>query len=150
MARQTAKRQNIDRPAIQARLADALKFLEAAQPFVEDDSVSSWKVAGSNAVNAGIAASDVICGVLLGECSRNGNHKDAVALLVEATQPDAAPRRHLTALLADKSNYQYGTAGVRQDAARALVEHAARNWLRRQSVARSDNPAWGLTAKLSS
>ena len=126
MARQTARRQNIDRPAIEARLADARKFLEAAEMFVEDDTVSSWKVAGSNAVNAGIAASDVICGVVLGECSRGGNHSDAVALLQEATQPDAAPRKHLNALLADKSSYQYGTAGVRQDAARALVEHAAK------------------------
>ncbi|MBB5643537.1 hypothetical protein [Cryobacterium roopkundense] len=126
MARQTAKRQNIDRPAIQARLADALKFLEAAQLYVEDDSVSSWKVAGSNAVNAGIAASDAICGLVLGEYSRGADHKDALALLQEATQPDTAPRRHLTALLADKSGYQYGTAGVRQDAAKALVEHAAK------------------------
>ena len=126
MARQSGKRQNIERPAIEARLADARKFLEVAEMFVEDDAVSAWKVAGSNAVNAGIAASDVICGVLLGECSRSGNHTDAVALLQEATQPDTAPRKHLNALLADKSSYQYGTAGVRQDAARALVEHAAK------------------------
>ncbi|TFD52617.1 hypothetical protein E3T46_05750 [Cryobacterium sp. Hh11] len=77
-------------------------------------------------MNAGIAASDVICGVVLGDCSRSGSHSDAVALLVEATQPDAAPRKHLNALLADKSSYQYGSADVRQDAARALVEHAAK------------------------
>lgn len=126
MARQTARRQNIDRPAIQARLADARTFLEAAEMFVEDDTVSSWKVAGSNAVNAGIAASDVICGVVLGECSRSADHSDAVALLQEATQPDASPRKHLNALLADKSSYQYGTAGVRQNAAKALVEHASK------------------------
>ncbi|TFD13049.1 hypothetical protein E3T35_06190 [Cryobacterium sp. TMT1-2-2] len=77
-------------------------------------------------MNAGIAASDVICGIVLGEYSRSGNHNDAVALLVEATQPDAALRKHLNALLADKSSYQYGTAGVRHAAARALVEHAAK------------------------
>ncbi|MGK9149107.1 hypothetical protein KXS11_15855 [Plantibacter flavus] len=94
--------------------------------YVETSDVSSWKVAGSNAVNAGIAASDVICGVVLGECSRSGNHSDAVALLLEATQPDTAPRKHLNALLAEKSSYQYGSAGVRQLAARALVEHASK------------------------
>ena len=126
MARLTAKRQNIDRPAIQARLADARTFLEAAQLFVEADTVSAWKVAGSNAVNAGIAASDAICGLVLGEYSRGADHNDALALLQEATQPDTAPRKHLTALLSDKSGYQYGTAGVRQDAARALVEHAVK------------------------
>ena len=116
----------MDRAAIQTRLADARKFLEAAEMYVEDDDVSSWKVAGSNAVNAGIAASDVICGVVLGEHSRSGNHGDALVLLGEATQPDAAPRKHLNALLADKSSYQYGTAGVRKAAAKALVEHAAK------------------------
>ncbi|MDY7541790.1 hypothetical protein [Cryobacterium sp. 5B3] len=126
MARQTSKRQSMDRAAIQARLADARKFLDAAEMFVAEDDVSSWKVAGSNAVHAGIAASDVICGVVLSECSRSGNHIDAVAVLVEATQPDTAPRKHLNALLADKSGYQYGSASVRQDAARALVEHAAK------------------------
>ncbi|TFC29170.1 hypothetical protein E3O55_09860 [Cryobacterium sp. MDB1-18-2] len=126
MARQTSKRQNMDRAAIQARLADARKFLEAAEMYVEENAVSSWKVGGSNAVNAGIAASDVICGVVLGHCSRSANHSDAMALLEEATQPDAAPRKHLGALLADKSSYQYGTDSVRRDAAQALVEHAAK------------------------
>ena len=116
----------MDRAAIQARLADARKFLEAAEMYVEENTVSSWKVAGTNAVNAGIAVSDVICGVVLGQCSRSANHSDALALLEEATQPDTAPRKHLNALLADKSSYQYGTAGVRQDAAQALVEHAAK------------------------
>lgn len=41
MARQTGKRQNIDRPAIEARLADARKFLEVAEMFVEDDKDAS-------------------------------------------------------------------------------------------------------------
>ncbi|TFC77102.1 hypothetical protein E3T23_13725 [Cryobacterium cheniae] len=105
--------------------------------YVADDNVFSWKVAGSNAVNAvnaGIAASDVICDTVLSECSRSGNHSDALALLFEATQPDTSPRKHLNALLSDKSSYQYVTAVVRQDAARPLVEHAAKlveEWERR-------------------
>ncbi|MFD4422022.1 hypothetical protein ACFWN7_11035 [Agromyces sp. NPDC058484] len=110
--------------AIAARLADARKFLDAADLYIGEEDVASWKVAGSNAVNAGIAASDVICGVVLGECPRSGNHEDALIVLWEATQPDPAPRKHLRALLSDKSDYQYGTSGVRQQAAAALVEHA--------------------------
>jgi hypothetical protein len=41
--------------------------------YVEDDTVASWKVAGSNAVHAGIAASDAICGLVLGECFAAGS-----------------------------------------------------------------------------
>lgn len=124
MSRRAGKRQSMDTAAIAARLADARKFLDAADLYLDEEDVASWKVAGSNAVNAGIAASDVICGVVLGECSRSGNHDDALALLWEATQPDPGPRKHLRALLSEKSDYQYGTSGVRQQAAAALVEHA--------------------------
>jgi hypothetical protein len=100
----------MDAAAISARLADARKFLDAADLYFDEEDIASGNVAGSNAVNSGIAASDVLCGVVLDECSRSGNHYDAIALLWEATQPDPAPRKHLRALLSEKSDYRTARA----------------------------------------
>ncbi len=125
MARNASKRREMDAASVRARLADAQRFLDASQLFVDESDVSSWKVAGANAVNAGIAASDAICGFALGYCSL-GEHRAALDLLWIATQPDPEPHKHLAALLSDKSDYQYGTSRVKQEAARRLVEHARR------------------------
>lgn len=111
---------------VQIRLLAARKFLEAAEMFLGDVEPSSWQVSGANAVSAGIAASDVICGHVLGYCAKGDGHGEALAVLAEATSPDNEPRKHLAALLNHKPSYQYGTTAIREAQTRTLLEHANR------------------------
>lgn len=60
--------------------------------------------AGDLYVDAGIAASDVICCVRLGVHSSTGNHNEAVALLKQA---DSGSERHLNTLLNLKNKAAY-------------------------------------------
>lgn len=55
-------------------------------------------------VDAGIAASDVLCCVRLGVHSNTGNHNEAVALLKRA---DSGSERHLNTLLNFKNKAAY-------------------------------------------
>ncbi|WP_139368726.1 hypothetical protein [Agreia bicolorata] len=60
-----------------------------------------WKHAAEVAVSAGIAASDAICGHVLGYKVASESHSDAVAALRLASNDDTA--KHLRALLEAKS-----------------------------------------------
>ena len=126
MAPKKTKHRAMSASDVKIRMRAASKFLESAEMFIEEADAASWQVAGSNAVSAGIAASDAICGHILGYCAQSDNHTDALDILADATLPDNQPRKHLTALLSDKSGYQYGTESVQHRAARALVTHAQR------------------------
>lgn len=66
---------------ISGRLAKALEFFDSAS-LLEAEKLNA---AGDLYVDAGIAASDVICCVRLGEHSSSGNHSEAVALLATYT-----------------------------------------------------------------
>lgn len=81
------------------------------------------QVAASNAINAGIAASDAICGKALGERSNDADHRTAVALLASVRPNGVKLSTHLARLLADKSQHQYGGYVTRKRAERA-VKHA--------------------------
>jgi hypothetical protein len=120
------KHRDVTPAEVRTRLNAATKFLDAATMYIEDADAASWQVAGANAVSAGIAASDAVCGHALGYYAQGDNHADALELLTAATSPDREPRKHLAALLDEKSGYQYGTLAVRQQAARLLVQHAER------------------------
>lgn len=122
--RLTPKRRTMNAAEVQIRLRAARKFLEAAEMYAEGDGPSDWQVAGANAVSAGIAASDAITGKILGYCAQGDAHGDALAVLEEATTPSKEPRKHLSALLTEKSGYQYGAAAVRHDVTRSAVRHA--------------------------
>jgi len=81
-------------------------------------------------VHAGIAASDVICCIALGEHAQGENHSQAIALLKTA---DKAAARHLSTLLALKTKSGYSrtamTTAERTRAGRAagaLLEAARR------------------------
>lgn len=64
-------------------------------------------VAISNAVLAGIAATDAICGHLLGHAAKGDAHDEAIRLL-DTAGPDATPwANDLRRLLALKTNSQY-------------------------------------------
>ena len=108
------------------RLSKAVEFHDAAQ-YLEADMPNA---AGDLFVDAGIAASDVICCVRLGVYSSSGTHSEAVALLKMA---DKGSERHLSTLLGLKNKAAYthqalATAECRKmnRAASHLVEAAKR------------------------
>jgi hypothetical protein len=82
------------------RLSKAVEFFDAAESL-EDDKPNA---AGDLFVNAGIAASDVICCVRLGIHSSSGNHNEAANLLEKA---DKGSEKHLNALLSLKNKAAY-------------------------------------------
>lgn len=121
-----AKTRNLDRNAIAQRANDARAHLKAAELFADEPDAASWKVAGSNAAIAGIAAADAICGRVLGYCSASDSHADAIKLLERATRPNTAPANNLQRLLNDTSLFQYGASRVTHAHAQGLVKHARR------------------------
>jgi hypothetical protein len=65
-------------------------------------------VAAANAVAAGIAASDALCGRRLGRRSSDADHMSAATLIAESG-PDGGPlATQFRRLIADKSTIQYG------------------------------------------
>ena len=82
------------------RMSKAIEFFDAAE-YLEDDKPNA---AGDLFVDAGIAASDVICCVRLGVHSSSGAHSEAVALLETA---DKGSGKHLSALLSLKNKAAY-------------------------------------------
>lgn len=115
---------------MRGRLRKAEQFIESAGLVLDDrpDAVSDAYV--TLCVHAGIAASDVICCVRLGEHAQGESHADAVALLRTADE-DAA--KHLSTLLGLKTKSGYShmpvTAGELKRAGRAaeaLAEAARR------------------------
>jgi hypothetical protein len=82
------------------RLSKAVEFFDAAE-HLENDMPNA---AGDLLVNAGIAASDIICCVRLGVHSSSGTHSEAVALLETA---DKGSEKHLSTLLSLKNKAAY-------------------------------------------
>ena len=82
------------------RMSKANEFLAAADHLGEE----LPNAAGDLYVDAGIAASDVICCVRSGTHSNTGNHHEAVALLKQA---DDGSERHLNTLLNLKNKAAY-------------------------------------------
>ena len=79
----------------EGRLSKAVEFFDAAE-HLEDDMPNA---AGDLFVDAGIAASDVICCVRLGVHSSVGTHSEAVSLLGRA---DKGSEKHLSTLLGSR------------------------------------------------
>ena len=116
-------------PDIAARASQAHSFLEAARLTVQfaaelgEDAAAN--VAASNAVLAGIAAADAICGKALGVRSSSTNHSDAVALIRRAHGGEAAAN-HLKALVALKNNAAYEPRMVTSAKSAEAIQHAER------------------------
>ena len=87
-----AGQRNCDAVVTAGRMSTASEVLDAAVHLGEE----MPNPAGDLYVNAGIAASDVMCCVRLGVHSNTGNHSEAVALLKRA---DSGSERHLNTLL---------------------------------------------------
>ncbi len=87
----------------------------------KSDPSAEAQVAASNAISAGIAATDAICGAVLGERASDQDHRAAVDLLA-TVQPDGSKLAgKLRRILKDKSLLQYGgycTSAVARTAVR--------------------------------
>ena len=120
----SARTSPMDAQAVHARALQARAFLEAARLQL-GDSPAGNSVAGTDAVHAGIAAADAICGKTLGYCARGESHQEAVDLLARAI-PDSSPSKHLARLLSQKSLAGYSPAMLSNAKTADLVKYAER------------------------
>lgn len=105
-------------------MSEARAYLEMAELHVASASPAERKVSGSNAILAGIAAADSICGLVLGERSSGEDHTQAVTLLTRAIQPTKKAANSLRRLLSEKTPVQYGVQPVTAADAIELVKWA--------------------------
>ena len=118
------RRQPMDAAAVRIRLRDAQTRLVSAELQLSGDSPHEWKHAAEIAVSVGIAASDAICGHVLGYKLIGEAHGEATAALRSAS--DGSTSKHLDTLLAAKSAQSYGDRlPTHADAARYVL-HARR------------------------
>ena len=114
----------MDAAAVRIRFRDAETRLASAELQLGGESPHEWKHAAEVAVSAGIAASDAICGHVLGYKVAAESHRDAVDALRVAT--NAATAKHLNALLEVKSAQAYGDRLPTKADAERYVQHARR------------------------
>jgi hypothetical protein len=114
------------------RLRAARAYLEVAELVVEEEERSEMPgVAAGLGVLAGIAGSDAICAIRLGEIHRGDDHRSASALLSKATPDGARLAATFRRLIDLKDEAHYGltvvTARRATDAirwARQIVDRA--------------------------
>ena len=87
-----AGQRDCDSVVTAGRMSKANEFFDAADHLGEE----MPNAAGDLYVDAGTAASDVLCCLRLGVHSNTGNHSEAIALLKRA---DSGSERHLNTLL---------------------------------------------------
>lgn len=103
MTRTSGKRQVTNRADALLRLRDAREFHEVGSAV----RVTKPKTAITLFVHAGIAASDAICGMALGEYWRGDSHVGATNLLGDVTPGGRELARSLRTLLGMKDESQY-------------------------------------------
>lgn len=108
-------------------VARATALLTAAELLLEDrEDPAAQSASAAVSVIAGIAASDALCALALGERSRGQDHRAAVGLLAAAVGADSALLPMLSRLLDVKDQAHYGTRFIRhEDAMRALRQATA-------------------------
>jgi Tfp pilus assembly protein PilX len=131
----TPRTKSMDSNEVAGRAAQAREFLRAAELFLGEARAAN-SVAGSNAVLAGIAAADAICGKVLGVCSKGDDHRQAVALLESAVGSVNAVR-DLERLVSDKSLAGYSAQFLTDSKTRDLVRYAGRIVEAMESILRS-------------
>jgi hypothetical protein len=114
----------MDASAVRIRFRDAQTRLASADLQLGGESPHEWKHAAEISVSAGIAASDAMCGHVLGYKVAAESHSAALAALREAS--NAATAKHLSALLDAKSAQSYGDRLPTHADATRLVLHARR------------------------
>ena len=81
-----------------------------------DSPSADAQVSAANSVLAGIAASDAICGKVLGECASDQDHNAAVKLLASVVPDGPRISAKLGRLLGDKTQVQYGNYSTKSKA----------------------------------
>ncbi|HUZ42729.1 MAG TPA: hypothetical protein VMU68_15220 [Acidimicrobiales bacterium] len=104
------------------RLNTARAYLEAAELILGDERREFSGVAAGNAVLAGIAAADAICGKGLKKCFRGEDHRQATELLEAAFFDGPKCKKTLLRLLDLKDAAHYGF----QDFSRASAQRAVK------------------------
>ncbi|TXR56305.1 hypothetical protein [Quadrisphaera setariae] len=105
---------------VRARAEVARSFFEVAQLIAEEEPESYASVAGSLCVLAGIAASDAICGHVLGKRPRGQDHGQAAEVL-GTIRGAGDSTRALKRLLEEKDTAQYGTSYLSRDKVRQML-----------------------------
>ncbi|QYH35200.1 hypothetical protein [Salinibacterium sp. M195] len=112
---------------VRARAEHARDSLLTAQlRFEPRGPMASNNTTGLNAVNAGIAAADAICGAKLGYRPNGQDHKQAVAILAQALPDKKTAARDLGRLLETKTLTSYGTSHITGTKASELLRYASR------------------------
>lgn len=114
---------SLDKAGARARLKEARVYLAMAELAGSGNSAEN-KVAGSNAILAGIAAADAICGLVLGERSAGDDHTQAINLLKKAIHPSTKAATSLKRLLTQKTPVQYGADAISAGEAADLIKWA--------------------------
>ncbi|WP_244873020.1 hypothetical protein [Mycolicibacterium sp. TY66] len=127
MARQEPRTSPSTPAVVKGRVDKAIEFFNEAEKMLEDNQ-NATSAAGTLLVNAGIAASDVICCVQLGRHATGSDHQQAVSLLTKVN-PDRG--KDLSVLLKTKNKVSYAHERISaaeykqlQRAASHLVEAA--------------------------
>lgn len=120
MARGSGRVEAITRADARARLKTARMYLTAAELILGESADEAATVATGNAVLAGIAAADAICGHASGERYRGPDHR-AAADHLERVTGDQALGRVLRELVDLKDAGHYGVGNLtRANATKAL------------------------------
>lgn len=120
----SAHRQPMDAAGVRTRLGDARVRVASAELQLGGSNPHEWKHAAEIAVSAGIAASDAMCGHVLGYKVAADSHGDALAALRAASTASTA--KHLSTLFDAKSAQSYGDRLPSHTDAARLVLHARR------------------------
>lgn len=106
------------------RLRSARAYLEAAELIRGDDREGYAGVAAGNAVLAGIAAADAICGKGLKKCFRGEDHGQGAEILETASHDGPKCKKALLRLLDLKDAAHYGFGGFSKTNAQKAVKLA--------------------------
>jgi triphosphoribosyl-dephospho-CoA synthetase len=117
----TSRRRTCTVADARARVASGKAFLDIAERLVTEGFDAD--VAVTNAVHAGIAASDALCCLRLGERSADQDHASATVLLARV---DKSLAIELTRLLALKTKAAYETRRVSDADAKGALRRAAK------------------------
>jgi hypothetical protein len=91
-------------------LRQSQKFADHAEFEPDSKDGAARSVAVSNAVLAGIAAVEALCGKRLGRRSNSNDHSDALVLIRQVAEVRARAERLLQTLLSVKNKAQYESA----------------------------------------
>lgn len=119
-----ARTRTLDATGTAERAARARAFLAVARDHAQAESSASRAVGTSNAVEAGIAAGDAICGRRLGGHSNSDSHADAIDLLRRAAPDETAAVNALRRVLDVKSRAQYGASEITRSVAAENLRRA--------------------------